>query len=617
MKSSKKFALCVGLSTVLLANTILVSNGEGDKTYQASISKSYTKVTQLVEKRQYKKAEEILREILMQNPNNVDARSMLGGIFAQKYQLDAAYREFSKVLEIDPQNSAAHNGMGKVYYYKTTSSDMQVIENKDKFYSMALKEFKLAVESDSENFDAYNNAGRIFQEMGELDKAEGYYSKSLEINPDNSKALCNLGSTLFEKNKINEAIDKYKKAISLNSKNSTAYYRLGQAYIAQGKYSKGIKELNTSLYLFPNSAPVQNMIGKAYELQGNKAAAINAYNKASLIKPEYADPYMNIAEIYQNRGDNDLAIAELRNAISVNPAFKEGMLKVAEISMLENKTDQAISYYEKLTNDKQYAPKALKGLAKAYFSKAKDTGGFGTIAPSEYMKTEQALLKALDYNPEDLQLYLALLRVSRLSGNDHQAVTYMNKIIKESKSSPVNSIIKGEAYLTYNKFSDADKEFKKALNFVDSADDCINLGEIFLMSHQYNPARQAFYKALNIDPKNRKAEHGLSTIVKNLKKAKSHYNIAKAFYNERQRMAAVEELKKALYLNPQDKSAQLLIAQAYEKMKYYPNALDHYDAYINLIPEYNSDYSKCKKKIDKLTVKVKKMKRSNKLIKTL
>lgn len=616
MNSNKKLAITLGLSAVLLANAVSVMATED--VYHAEISKTYSEVTNLVKKKKYKSAQKILKDILAKDPNNHEARAMLGGIYSKRYKLDAAYREFSKILDYEPHNSAAHNGMGTVYYYKTTSSDMQVIENKDKFFNMALKEFKAAVEADSENFDAYNNAGRVFEEMGQLDKAEMYYAKSLEINPDNSEAVSNLGSVLFKKHQVDEAIDKYKRAIALNSKNSSAYYRLGQAYISQGKYSKGIRELNTSLYLFPNSAPVQNMLGKAYELQGNQAAAINAYRKASFIKPEYSQPYLNIADIYKSRGDNDLAIAELRNAISVNPAFKEGVLKVAEISMMENKPDQAIEYYKKLVNDKKYAPDALKGLSRAYFTKAKDFSGFANVvSPSEYIKTEQALRKALDYNPNDLQLYLALLRVSRLSGNDYQSQVYLNKIVTETKFSPINAIIKGEAYLTYNKFAEADQQFKKALSFVDTAHDSAYLGEIFVMNRQYDVAKQAFYKALNLDSSNKKAEAGLNIIVRNKKLAKAHYNIANAFYKEGQRMAAVEELKKGLQLNPSDKRSQLLMAKSYEKLKYYPNALEHYDAYVHLIPTYHRDYGKYKRKMDRLQVKINKMKSKNQVLRTL
>lgn len=616
MNKNKVLSLCIGVSLVAVLNSPNQALAQSNNYYSTGISKTYTKIDSLIEKGDYKKAETLSKKLLSANPNNVKARAALGSTYSAQFKLDAAFKEFQQVLEQDPTNSDAHNGLGMIYYRKTTSSNMEVRNNIQKYYEMAIKEFEKAVALDSNNYKAYNNAGKILQESGQLDKAEEYYRRALDVAPDYSPAVMNLGTVLFAKNQVDEAIARYHKAILLNGKNSSAYYHLGEALIAKGDYSKAINYLNTSLYLFSNSAPVHNMLGKAYELQGNEAAAISEYKKSTLIKPEYPQPYLSIANIYQNRSDYELAVSELKNAISINPDFLEGKLKIADISLSTNKTDQAIKYYKEVIKNPVYSKYAAQGISKAYFQKAQSVNDYANfVSESEYVEAEQALKQAINYNPDDIQLYLALLRISRLTDQNTQSQSYLNKIIQSPSSHPINSIVKGEAFLTYKKYNDAEKEFEKALSFVSDKNDILYVGEIFVLNRQYDVAKNAFHRVLNMEPNNTKAQKALERIKRNEEMAASKYIMAEGLYDEGQKMAAIEMLREALNLNPSLPEAQLLLAKALEKKDYYYNAIEHYKAYIHLVPAYGSKYNEAKKKIEKLTSKVEKMKSKGKEVK--
>ncbi|MFA6989067.1 MAG: tetratricopeptide repeat protein, partial [Candidatus Gastranaerophilaceae bacterium] len=418
--------------------------------YNLEISKTYEKIDNLVDLGSFKEAENMAQSLLSLDPNNVKARAALANIYSEQYKIDAAFRELKKATAIDPNNSDVHNALGMAYYHKTTSSNMDVRNKIPEYYAKALKEFNNAISLNNDNQKAYNNAGKIYREMGKLDKAEEYFRKAISASPNYSEAVMNLGTVLYQKNQPDEAISKYYKAIELNKKNSSAYYHLGEALVAKGEYSKAINYLNTSLYLFSNSAPVHNMLGNAYELQGNEAAALSEYKKSTLIKPEYSDPYLSIANVYETRNDNELAISELKNAIAINPDFLEGKLKIADISLRTNDTEQAIKNYKAVIHDPAYAGYALKGLSKAYFARAQQMNDYANfVSDTEYTEAENALKEAIRYNPEDLQLYLAMLRMSRLTNDGQLSRSYLNTIVQSPSSKPINSVIKGEAYLTY------------------------------------------------------------------------------------------------------------------------------------------------------------------------
>jgi len=575
-------------------------------TYSFKISKSYTIAENLIEAGKYQEAQDYIVKILEKNPNDITAQSYLAEIHSAQYKLDGAESEFLKILEKHPDNAMAHNGLGQVYYRKTTSSDMNVRANIEQYLNKALQEYSLAVKYDKDFYKAYDNTGKILFETGRISDAEKYFKKVLEIKPDYSEGVENYGKTLFARNQIEAAIDKYKEAIRLNSKNSSAYYNLGEALIRKGDFSSAIKQLQTSLYLFPNSAPVHDLLGRTYELQGNEAAAISEYRKSFLIKPEYLPSYLRLAEIYRNRGDDEIAISELRNALSINPDFYGAKIKIADTSLNIGKPEEAIKYYKELLNVPNYKISAIKGLSRAYFIRAKNINSQNTLASdAEYAELEEVIKQSIQYDPENLELYLALLRVSKVTRNDRQSEVYMKNIIDNTQNSKINYIIKGETFLTCNDYNNAEREFLNAINQTNNKEDLLKLAEIFTMNRAYKSAENAVAKLQSLDPNNLKAKRILSRIKKNQQESISKVQIAEAFYKEKQLRAAIEAYYDAIALNNYLPEAHLGLAKAFEKEKFFYDATDHYTAYINLvdiskfddIEKYNKKISRLKKKI--------------------
>ncbi len=583
--------------------------------YPGRVSKNHLKIEKLIEKGRYDEALKDINKILKDNPDDLNARAYLGSVYSARYKLDAATREYRRILSRDPDNAAAHNGLGLVYYRRTSSSNMEVRKNIPKLREQALNEFLKAIKSAPGFYQAYNNAGMILFEQGRILEAETYFEKSLDLKPEYSEAIENYGKVFFAKNKLDEAINQYKKAIKLNTRNSSAYYRLGEALIAKGKYSEAVSHLQTSLYLFPNSAPVHNMLGKAYEMQENEPAAIAEYKKASMIKPEYPAPYLSLADIYKNRGDAEFAIAELRNALAVNSGFYAAKAKIAEISLNIGKIDQTINYCKELLDVPEYREKALTGLSKAYFIKAQQISSYTHIASeSELLAVENALREALRYDPENLELYLALLRISRASQKEAQSEIYLKHILKNAQDNRIDHIIRGESHLVFNEFNKAESEFLKALNLSHGVSDLMKMAEIFTINRSYSAAKIALNRVLAIETGNIRAIRCKQRIKNYEEQAISKFNVAEGFYRERQRLASIEAYRDALSLNPYLAQAHLGIAKAFEKEDYHYNAAEHYKAYVNIVA-IDRNTRKYRAKIAGLERKIAKMKAGNKPVK--
>ena len=117
------------------------------------------------------------------NPNHVDARTFLAWIELEvRGDIDAAIREYSKVIELHP--------------------DLP---------------------------DAYTNLAAAQKRKGDLDQAIVSLNQALERKPDFAVALTTRGGILAEQNKWSDARRDFEQALKLNPRDDGALYGLSQA----------------------------------------------------------------------------------------------------------------------------------------------------------------------------------------------------------------------------------------------------------------------------------------------------------------------------------------------------------------------------------------------------
>lgn len=613
---------------VILASLISVSAGtipqvnpnSGQafaKKYYVSVYRYNTRGEQLVEQGRLSEAEKYYNSLLRRNPRDQNAQVGLGSVYSAKFQLGAAEKQFKDVLKRNPKHAGAHNGMGLYYYRMTTSSNQEIRKQIPEYYQKAVDEFQTALKLAPGFPEAHNNLGKIYQEQGRIEEASQEYQKAVDLDPNYGTAIDNLGTIYFAKGEIDAAIEQYKTAIKINSKNSTAHYHLGEAYLSKGQYNDAIKSLQTALYQNPNSAPVNDTLGEVYEKQGNEAAAINQYRKAINIKPEYTPAYLKLSGLFEMRGDDEFAIAELRSAVNVNPDFSEGKLKIAQISTKIGKEEQAIKLYQDILSSDPNNVEALKGLSNAYFYKAKkDTLGGIMASPGDYVDAEMAIRRALTAQPDDLELHLALLRISELAGNRRSAEAELSTIAASPAQTPAQSIVKGEALSSLRRYKEASGEFARALNYTNDTKDILLMGDIFTVNGNLQMASAAYNKALSLDSNNVKASKGLDRVKSLEDNSRTDYRTGMAFFNEGQKVSAIDNLRKAAAINAVEPNTRWFLAESYKKENFLLDAIDEYQAYLQLINLGETDkVQKAQKNIDKLSKKVQKMRSNGEQIK--
>ena len=551
-----------------------------------SISQPYPEVARLLEYNHYKEADEKLKELLNQKPNDPSLLALKAVSQAKQYQLEPAQFELDKLLKSAPNNPIVHYAQGYVFLQRQTASDVDYIKTTRGLTNTAIKEFVTAVNLDKNYYQAYNMMGIATLKLGNKQDAMDLFKTALKINPTFANAYDNVGIIEMMNGNLDAAEENFMKAMKYNTHNPTAWYHMCQVETRRGNYSKALTWVNHSLHVNPNSSPALTLQGELYLKQGNQAAAINSFKKAQKVKPENIRPYLNLATVYENRADEEFAIEQLKTALAITPNNMEGIKRIADMSLHIRKYDQALDYYSKLVGDERYNDDGIIGLANTYYEMAKDRGQNNHITTNqEVYLAYDYVNKAIEKCPEDLKLHLAKLKLARLIHQDPISQDSLNYIVQTAGNGVMDSVLKGEAYLALGKEKDAVYSFENAVNFAETVDDDLYLGEILVHNKQFRTARTALQKALMKDPDNVIAKNGIEYI--NLCEIKSNefFDIAQRQYQENNYASAIEYCNHAIDFYHNSPQIAKLKAMSYEKELNYRGAVKYYQQYLLMNPD--------------------------------
>ncbi|NOY39536.1 MAG: tetratricopeptide repeat protein [Nitrospirae bacterium] len=170
--------------------------------------------------------------------NEAEAHFKLAISHLERGQMQAAFVELQKSIELAPRNKMAHNALGIVYRY---------FENTEK----AEEAFKTAISIDPQYSEAYNNLGVVYMRTSQWDKAIKAFRKALANlqYPTPETAFTNLGKVYYRKGEIDKSIRAFKKAIKRSPGYNAPYYGLALCYNALARYGDASEALTEAIKL--------------------------------------------------------------------------------------------------------------------------------------------------------------------------------------------------------------------------------------------------------------------------------------------------------------------------------------------------------------------------------
>lgn len=188
-------------------------------------------------------AEQLYRQILQQQPQNVDALSMMGVICCQRGNLEQGIAIYRQALTIRPQHRQTRENL-----------NLALWKQGKRLMDEAIANFNLAINFEPKNVQTHDVLASIYLEQGLYEQAITLYQQSLAANPSNITALNGIGAALQLQGKSSFATHFYQQALALQPDNIDSLVGISKAMLDQGNVDEALSIVNRVLALSPNHA---------------------------------------------------------------------------------------------------------------------------------------------------------------------------------------------------------------------------------------------------------------------------------------------------------------------------------------------------------------------------
>jgi len=287
---------------------------------------------------EYRKAEEVLLELLEREAYNPDAYFNLALIKGLTGMADEQVEYLEKAIALDPEHSEALSVRGVIYLSKS-----------------------------------------------KMKKASGLFERALDSNPDNIMALTGLGSALVRQEEYEQAEGYLDRAVQLEPDNPFTYLDRSSVRSANGNMEGAEEDMSSAIELEPDYFWHYLDRGRLRIRDiGDRSGALDDFNRAIEIDPSIFYPYVFRAGIYDEMGELEKAEKDYKTVLSMKPEYHFAYSSLGIVQFLLEDWDGSRKSFEKAFEyeSREYSYLAMASLAvlkkgdaaetKKYCSKTKD-----------------------------------------------------------------------------------------------------------------------------------------------------------------------------------------------------------------------------------------------------
>jgi tetratricopeptide (TPR) repeat protein len=184
----------------------------------------------------------------------------------------------------------------------------------------AQKEFERSLRLKPLPNAAANLGTLFFDDYHDMPKAIYCYEKAVELNPENARMLFNLGQAYLRAGEEEKAMHAYEKALSLDPKVSPlAWYNLAVLYAGKGLFAKAYVTIQTYLHDHPEDMQAFNLSIKYLIESGELGKAEAALRERIAQYPQNAMLHYNLGVVYHRQGALEKARAAYEQALQLDP----------------------------------------------------------------------------------------------------------------------------------------------------------------------------------------------------------------------------------------------------------------------------------------------------------
>lgn len=379
-------------------------------------------------KNKLNEAEEIYKQLLNINPDDLNILNLLGLLYLAKNKPSEAICYLSKAFILKKTPYIVSN-LAKAYYMNDEPL------NAIKLYKMAL--------SSGETDDIYYSIALAYKKLKDYDNLIENYKKAIELNPKHYNSCYNLSIAYKEIGKTEMALFYAEKCTQIKNNDDELYALISGYYEDIKCYGAAIEALRTAILINNKNYLYFYNLGVLLARTGKSQDAEAAYLKSIELNPKHIESYVNLSSLYKNT-DNNKALDYLSIAYKFAPSEENIVLSLAQTLRALFKNIESIDVLNKFINEKPKCAQAFALLGMNYM----DLG--------EYKKALSYYDNALNLSPENFNILHGKAVALKYLGNISQSKKILEYIVLNDKDNIQSALTLGMIYLT-------EKEFEKGM----------------------------------------------------------------------------------------------------------------------------------------------------------
>ena len=308
------------------------------------------------------KAIEEYRAAIDADPNSAYLTSGLAELYAKTGRIRDAVIEATDIIKRDPNNLEARRLLGRIYL--RSLGDMQAGNGSDSVLKLAIEQYEQIVKLDPDSMDDHLLLGRLYRLNNDLQKAEAEFKTAVKLQPDSEEAVTTLA---YLYNELGDTVRATEVLSSVpgNARSAKLYSALGYTYEQQKQYKNAIDAYRHAIELDRDNLDAIRGLADNLLNDGQTDAALEQYKVIADANPEDAQTYQRMAEIYRRQGRFDLALDDLKKAESMVPDSIEVQYNLAATYQAQGRYDEAIPILKDLLKKSEKTDGNYSGSARS------------------------------------------------------------------------------------------------------------------------------------------------------------------------------------------------------------------------------------------------------------
>lgn len=474
---------------------------------------------------QLQEAFNIAKNYLNHQPRNEMARLIYAKLLYDVEKYYDAIGHLNIILRSNPNNFDASILIGGCY-------------NKTKQYSKAINSYKYVIEKDKTNIKALTKLAEIYVFRKDKKSAVPLYKRLIELAQDkdeNEKKRLQMILThlYFDLKDWPNLIDEANQIKESYPNDQNILFYLKKAYLICDDTDNAIDVIKRLIELDPyNIKHQEDLISLSYKAKDYDSVIEYSNELAKMRNSNKSFTNNNIANAYIQKKEYSAALEFIKGALRYNPKDTDLKKTLADLYCLMNDFDEAISIYEEIVEDA--IPREVEDLmlemSDIYFKQ-----GNKFMEEDNPNDAFEKYTKAIEYNPENPELFFALAEMNVKIKNYSEAIKYYKSAIELDPKAGTYYLRLANAYYELDNILDAKKCYNEAILIEPELTlGYVSLGLIYVKQENYENAISYFSKALDIEPLN----------------VDIRYNLALAYEHSLNNAKAIKEYKKVLEIDP-------------------------------------------------------------------